>query len=254
MSNIGLLTVTHDPNGKNINFFKALQEDLEEIYPALFITISDQSSSELIKEMERSKFNVKIIPKLGAAQARREVVNFGLSGDNDYFHYCDFDRLLTWGKTYLDELRTIVAEIPHYDYQILGRTDRAMNTHPEEWIETEKISNKICSLELGKTVDITAGSCSFSRQSAELINEHSKEKMTDAEWAMIVRRIGHLSVEYSAVEGLEYHEEINGVSRQNGTSHEWLARLKLSLIISENAIYSSNSSSQTERRNYVSKI
>ncbi|WP_433750567.1 hypothetical protein [Falsibacillus pallidus] len=245
MSNIGLLTVTHDPSGKTINLFKALQKDLEEIYSDLFITISDQSSSELIMQMQNSKFNVKIIPKLGAAQARREVVNFGLSGKSEYFHYCDFDRLLTWGKTYLDELKTTVAGIPHYDYQILGRTERAMNTHPEEWIETEKITNKICSLELGKEVDITAGSCSFSRRSAEIIIEHSKEKMTDAEWAMIVHRIGNSSVEYKAVEGLEYHEEINGVSRKNGSTEEWLGRLKLSLIISEIAIYTGKTSAQS---------
>lgn len=111
-----------------------------------------------------------------------------------------------------------------------------MKTHPEEWVETEKITNKICSIELGQVVDITAGSCSFSRTAAEYINEHSKAQMTDAEWAMIAKRIAKLQVTASTVEGLEYQEEINGISRSINESEKWLGRLKLSLIISESAI------------------
>ncbi|MEK3981567.1 hypothetical protein MKY37_21395 [Psychrobacillus sp. FSL K6-2836] len=236
MSKIDLLTVTHDPNGKNIKGFNELQKEFEGIYSELFIAISEESSIELIKEMERSMFNVKIIPKEGVAQARRKALNFGLTGSSQYYHYCDFDRILTWGKNHLDELKNIVLDIPNHNYQILGRTERAMKTHPVEWIETEKITNKICSLELGKEVDITAGSCSFSRESAEYINRNSKEKMTDAEWAMIAFRIAKLDIDYRSVEGLEYHEETNGISRIVSDSEKWLGRLQLSLIISDTAI------------------
>ncbi len=37
------------------------------------------------------------------------------------------------------------------------------------------------------------------------------------------------------VEGLEYHEDINSVTREMSRSESWLSRLKLSLIISETA-------------------
>jgi hypothetical protein len=236
MSKIALLTVTHDPKGKNIKLFKEIQKDIESIYGELFITISDQSSLELIKEMEKSKFNVKVISKRGAAEARREVVNFGLSGNSQYYHYCDFDRLLTWGKNYLNELKTILTKVSNHNYLILGRTERAFNTHPEAWIETEKITNKICSLELNKEVDITAGSCSFSRECAEYINKYSKDKMTDSEWVMIIHRIAKLGVDYCVVEGLEYQEETNGVGTSVSEAEEWLVRLKLCYIISESAL------------------
>lgn len=235
MSQVALLAVTHDPTGKNIDLFKQLKDEIEEIYEEIFITISNESSKELISTLVQSSFNVKVIPKEGAAQARREVLKFGLSGQSPYFHYCDFDRLLTWSKNYLYELKNMVSIMPNYEYLILGRTECAMNTHPLEWIETEKITNKICSLELAKEVDITAGSCSFSRESAIYINTHSKEKMTDAEWAMIVHRIAGLNVDYSAVEGLEYHDKTNGITRVMSESEKWLGRLKLSLIISETA-------------------
>jgi hypothetical protein len=236
MSQVALLTVAHDPKGKNIELFKQLQMDIERIYGELYITISDESSIEFVKEMERSQFKVKIIPKKGAAHARREVVKIGLLGQSQHFHYCDFDRLLTWGKNYLEELKNMVSFMPNHDYLILGRTERALNTHPLEWIETEKITNKICSLELDKEVDITAGSCSFSRKCAIYINNYSKEKMTDAEWVMIIHRIAKLNVAYAQVEGLEYQEDTNGITRIISDSEKWLGRLQLSLIISETAL------------------
>ncbi|WP_226679975.1 hypothetical protein [Sutcliffiella horikoshii] len=236
MPNIALLTVTHDPSGKNIKLFKELQTELENIYTELYITISDESSNTLLDHIQKSRFKVKVIPKKGAAAARREVVSLGLSGHGDYYHYCDLDRLLTWGANHLDELKLLTSNIPSCDYLILGRSVRAMNTHPQEWILTEEITNKICSLELGMNVDITAGSCLFSRESAEYINDYSKEKMTDAEWAMIVHRIAKLEIGYAPVEGLEYHEEINGITRSLSESEKWLGRLKHSSIISETAI------------------
>ncbi|GAA0339900.1 hypothetical protein GCM10008967_32850 [Bacillus carboniphilus] len=235
MSKVALITVTHDPLGKSLHLFKKVKQELEEVYSELFITISEESSLELIKEMKKSRFKVKVIPKKGAAHARREVLQFGLSGESQFFHYMDFDRLLTWSNNHLGELRDVVEEMPKHKYLIIGRTARAMKTHPTEWIETEKVTNKICSLELGKTVDITAGSCSFSRSNAELIHAYSKEKMTDAEWAMSAYRVGKCDISYMAVDGLEYHEEINGVTRDLTETEKWLGRLRLSLIISETA-------------------
>ncbi|WP_053365019.1 hypothetical protein [Bacillus sp. FJAT-27245] len=236
MARTALITVVHDPDGKKIKLFRQLQNDLESTYSELFIAISDQSSAELIEMMEHSRFNVRVIPKKGAAEARREAVKFGLEGDGGHFHYCDFDRLLTWGKNHLEELKKIVQRIPGYDYLILGRTDRAMDTHPVEWKETERITNKIVSLELGQEVDITAGSCAFSRSNAEYIKEYSKGKMTDAEWVMIASRIAKSDVGYLPVEGLEYHEHTNGIQGSRSEAEKWLGRLELSYVISETAV------------------
>ncbi|WP_187442170.1 hypothetical protein [Sutcliffiella horikoshii] len=45
-----------------------------------------------------------------------------------------------------------------------------------------------------------------------------------------------MKVDYAQVEGLEYHEETNGLNRVIRDSEKWLGRLKLALIISETAI------------------
>jgi hypothetical protein len=74
------------------------------------------------------------------------------------------------------------------------------------------------------------------RQSAQLILENSKDRMTDAECPMIVHRIGKLKVGYKAVEGLEYREDVNGYTRQINESEKWFGRVKLCYIISESAM------------------
>ncbi|AST92388.1 hypothetical protein ACWE42_18250 [Sutcliffiella cohnii] len=236
MNKVALLAITHDPSGKNIRLFKESYEHLKHIYSELFITVSDQTSNELIQQLNNSCFQVKIIPKLGAAHARREVVSFGLTGESTYFHYCDFDRLLTWSLYNLPELKDTVNGIQKNGYFIYGRTEYALNTHPTEWIETEKITNKIFSLEIGMEADVTAGSCSFSRACATYIQKYSKAKMTDAEWPLIISRIAKLPVNYKAVDGLQYVEEINAITKKTSESERWLGRLKLSLFISETAI------------------
>ena len=236
MNNIGLICVTHDPEGTNIEFIRKHSQMLKELYKDIYIAVSDESDRQVLNELSNNNYHIKSIPKKGAAVARREALKFALSGTNNHYHYCDFDRLLTWIDKNANELRETLKYIPKYEYLILGRTERALNTHPIEWIETEKISNRIFSLELGQEVDVTAGSCGFSRENAQLILKYSKDKMTDSEWPMIVKRIGKKEIEYKAVEGLEYREELNRSTRQLGASDDWFSRLRLCYIISESAM------------------
>lgn len=236
LADVALICVTHDPKGKNLKFYEKVSNVFREIYSNLFITVSEETDIKLQEKLMAGGFNVKVIAKKGAANARREAVNFALTGSDKHFHYCDFDRLLTWAIEYESELRRIPLYIEQFNYLIFGRTEEAFNTHPVEWIETEKITNKIFSLEFGQEVDITAGSSGFSRKSAEAIAKYSKDKMTDAEWPMIVHRIEKLKVGYKAVKGLLYEEEENGYARKISASERWLSRVKLCYIISESAV------------------
>jgi hypothetical protein len=123
-------------------------------------------------------------------------------------------------------------EIPSHNYLIMGRTERALCTHPTEWIVTERITNRIFSMELGKEADVTAGSCAMSL----LILQHSQQLTTDAEWPMIVHRIGKMEADYLPVEGLEYIEETNADMKYKSEPERWFARLRASYSISESAI------------------
>lgn len=236
MAKPALVTVIHDPKGKTIELFRKRKNQIELLYPECFITISHQTSQELKELLGESGFFTKFIPKLGAAHARREAIKWGLTGSSQHFHYCDFDRLLTWADRHYDELKDQSKTRHSSDYLILGRTERAFQTHPFAWKETEKLTNQIFSMEFGKRVDITTGSCLFSRASAQCIIQHSSAKVTDTEWPMIIHRMAKGKVGYREVEGLEYHEEVNGVNRVLSDSEEWLGRLKLSLLLSEIAV------------------
>lgn len=236
MNNLGLICVTHDPNGDNLEFIRKHSKTIKDLYDDIYIAVSDESDSCVLDELTQSGYHVNVIPKKGAANARREALRLALSGTNQHYHYCDFDRLLTWIDNYENELKETLKEIALTEFLILGRTKRALNTHPIEWIETENITNRIFSLELGQDADVTAGSCGFSRASACLILEYSKAKMTDAEWPMIVKRIGKKEILNKAVEGLEYREDLNKSTKKQSKSEDWFGRLRLCYIISESAI------------------
>lgn len=107
-----LITVTHDPEGKNIELFKTHYRVFHIIYSKIYLTISDETSLEFIQEVQKREIEYRIIPKKGVATARREVLKLSLSGDGQYYHYCDLDRLLTWASSYPEELYQLVTSIP----------------------------------------------------------------------------------------------------------------------------------------------
>jgi len=121
------------------------------------------------------------------------------------------------------------------DYLIIGRTEVAFQTHPEEWQVTETVSNKMMALQLGKEVDITAGSCMLSKRAIDYIIKYSKCRMTDGEWPMIIKTFTDLNIDYVAVNGLIY---VNKLNQDNVIDpiKSWAIRLELSYIISQSIL------------------
>ncbi|SDZ05324.1 hypothetical protein SAMN05421736_105240 [Evansella caseinilytica] len=86
MHSTAIITAAHDPKGRSVPLFNELKTALVDIYAELFITISEETSNELMNALENSRFKTNIIPKSGAAHARREMMNFGLTGESQHFH------------------------------------------------------------------------------------------------------------------------------------------------------------------------
>ncbi|PFJ42578.1 hypothetical protein COL01_11505 [Bacillus thuringiensis] len=233
-NHIALTCITHDPLGELLPIIRTLKDELKNLnYNQKYITISNVTPEEVVNELKLCNFNINIIEKLGVGHARRESLKFVHNYSHDYYHYCDFDRLLTWILEFPDELDNFIRNIVNVDYLIIGRTQDAFSTHPEEWKVTESITNKIMSLHLGKAVDITAGSCSLSKRSIEYIIKYSSAKMTDAEWPMIIKTFTDYDIDYIEVEGLKYIQEFNKSNVPDYSVDSWLIRLKLSYIISQ---------------------
>lgn len=173
-----LLTTIHDPHAQLKNDMIKHQEKLKQLFSEIYLCISDKTHDSVIETFTKLFENSLVIKKKGAADARRQVVSYGLltKRTSRYFLYCDFDRVLTWLETNSRELETLIREIDtgNYDYVILGRTEQAFLSHPVSWQETEKLTNLVASkfLNIGD-LDITAGAAIFSKYSANLINKLS---------------------------------------------------------------------------------
>jgi hypothetical protein len=53
-----LLCTTHDPKGNNLALIKKHHQYLSAIYDNIFITLSEESSRELLEELQGCGFNV----------------------------------------------------------------------------------------------------------------------------------------------------------------------------------------------------
>jgi hypothetical protein len=80
----------HDPKGVDVERFQQVAELLDGIYEERFATVSDQTAEIWFEELEKHQYHVRVIPKKGAAYARRELVRLGLMGSLEHFHYGDY--------------------------------------------------------------------------------------------------------------------------------------------------------------------
>lgn len=232
-----LITTIHDVEGNLLEFLDATSLTLVSIFDEVYLTLSDRTCPRVIKKCQELFQNVKIIPKKGAADARRQVLKFALDDENsneyEFIFYCDFDRVVTWIKTDLNSLQELTGKDNElsstYDYMVIGRTLEAFDSHPNSWKDTEKMTNLIASLHFHiEDLDITAGAAMFSFEYAKIIALHSKHSHTDCEWPFIVRKhsgkIGSFKTS-----GLRF-EKINE-ARKSTLQSEYYSRLRLSCQI-----------------------
>ncbi|MBI4318635.1 MAG: hypothetical protein HY675_09110 [Chloroflexi bacterium] len=197
---------------------------LGEVYGGIVAEISAATNSDLVPALEQMGALLSVKPSAPLGIVRRRTVELALQSRFDTFHFCDFDRVLHWITHYPNELASIVQMIGGYDFLVIGRSTRALDTHPEIQVTTERRSNALLSAEFGEVMDITAASRGISRAAAELILQFStaSDVGTDAEWPLIVRRHSQLSWSYVEVEGLEFETATffeNEVKAAGGLEH-----------------------------------
>lgn len=228
------ITTIHDPYQKLVDEISSYGPKITALFDEVYLCISDQTQPSVIAACREDFANIKVIKKRGAADARRQVLQFALSSttQRQEMMYCDFDRVITWLKLYPEELGEVVhrfaSHFPH-EYVVVGRTPEAFETHPAAWKDTEMITNKMSALAFGiDGLDITAGAAIFSRNAGERIAAFSKATHTDCEWPKIIQDNGG-SLGEIKVDGLSYLE----INRGNTTSElqEYHERLVLAAKI-----------------------
>ncbi len=185
------------------------------------------------------------------AQGRYMALNLSLNTSADFIHYADMDRLLRWVETRPGEWSQMVGEVEKHDCIIFGRTDRAMLTHPQALIFTEKLSNQVVSHFLGAEMDVSAGSKSFSRLAAKYLVDHSHPANsigTDAEWPILLNQAG-FELKYVQVDGLDWEtadhhqphaasadEQKRAAMEYDADPQHWLRRVEIAGQIIQSAL------------------
>lgn len=211
-------------------------EFLHQHYDAVWLSVSEETVPEL-KEAIRSnqQCTAIFIPAKGAADARRRLV-FAAQHHLpalDSLHICDFDRVVTWMKTYPEELVAISKKpLPANTYCILGRTARAFASHPQTWQRTERLINEIAAdfFQI-EEVDIAAGSALFPISLIPILLKNNNAHLNDGEWPRNVQRSGGTIV-YQACDGLRF-EERNKDPFEHESAFQLMQRLQVAAIISE---------------------
>lgn len=231
-SDIAMLTIIHDENGLIREPLKKALPIFRDCFKQKYVAVSDQTPEDVRKLLEAAGFNTFTIEKNGAANARRNILRLVQPHKHTFYHYCDLDRLITWALHHPEEFSQIQEQIMANDYLIIGRTEKSFASHPLEWRETERMTNRMFSGEFGEDVDIAAASCGMSRRALDEIVKKSAAKMTDAEWPLIVREAwGRESIGFTKTDGLLFlpYNKSNDASELDS----YLSRIRLSYLIGD---------------------
>lgn len=241
-----VITTLHDPQGKIAPFLAQCAGDLAKLYSCFIVVATPATSDATLAALIDVGAIVTKTATRNVGESRRRALQLGVEQSQlTHFHYCDLDRLVHWWLHYPDELCQIAAEIElQAGYVAIGRTSRAFETHPQVQITAESLTNRLFSWLFGeqqKILDVTAGSCALSRQSAELILAHSLELTngTDCEWPMIIGRCSDLPVLFWQTEGLEFETATffgQAVYQLSDSAENWQIRTQLARASTEAAM------------------
>lgn len=209
MNRIALAVTVHDPEERWLRRFEPGIAEIAGHYDRLAAACTEATSRNTALALAQVGFIIRTVRDGGIGAARRAALETAVASSAiEWVHYADLDRLLHWQYTYPDELRETLRATPHSDYVALGRTPRALATHPRVQVLAETLTNAAFAAALGLNcdTDLVAGSALLSRRAADAVLKRSVEDSgaTDLEWPAIVFREYGVVPEFRALEGLEF--------------------------------------------------
>jgi hypothetical protein len=208
---VALIATVHDPDNRLLALTQATLPALQAAYRSISVLCSAATHFATVNFLDKSGVAVRKEARRpsghqGLGRVRREALQMGLASGAAHLHLCDFDRALHWMAHFPDELHAMLADLPQYDFLIMGRSARAWDTHPPVQKVTEELTNLVFAKIYGQEVDIAGGSRGLSRQAARLLSIHSREETVgvDGEWPVLLKRFPELKRGYRAYDGLEF--------------------------------------------------
>ncbi|WP_279021695.1 hypothetical protein, partial [Lactobacillus taiwanensis] len=163
MKKILLSTVHHpDVSLKNLEY---VCDKVQTIFDEVYLTISNVTSSKIQGSLSKKSFHYLTIFPNGAADTRRKVLKFALKNvsEKDNYFYCDFDKVIVALLNRNSEFKNFISTLNlKNEYRIIGRNSQDIESYPDTWIETERITNKVAATIFKiDNVDLLAGCCAF---------------------------------------------------------------------------------------------
>lgn len=230
MQDVALATLIKDPKGVFLKPLNDFLPVLKRMYADIVVVAARDVHRDIIRGFVKHNCIVKVQEKNGIAEARRQAVRDGFVNGCRHIHFCEIDRVLHWVNRYPEELRNVMRQIPNYDFLIIGRTQRALGTHPRTQTETERLVNTVCSLLLRRDTDVCSASRGISREAAKLILQYSKAEgiSTDTEWPIIIHCRSKMSSGYIQAEGMEFETAIKHLKEieEAGGFEKWKKQIE----------------------------
>lgn len=160
---------------------------------------------------------VVVQTKPGIGNARREALVYFLNTQHERVLLADFDRLLFWLDHDPNSFYRLLWEHKSGDYITIGRTEKALDSHPQPQRATERaISVYTAILYPNYPVrDIVAGTYIMSSTMAHYIASHSyavDPGAVDVEWYILAHlQQPDADVPYVLVDGLGYEGQYLGL-------------------------------------------
>ncbi|HYJ13604.1 MAG TPA: hypothetical protein VEW66_08435, partial [Thermomicrobiales bacterium] len=186
-----LVTTVHDADGRLLRFLSESREALQ-AYAATYAFVTDHTDPGLVDALRLAGAHVEVGPTGVPGEGQRRALLAALRAGHTDLFACDFDRWLHWHRAHPGELadlpRRIALDHANAWYICLGRTERALATHPVTQVLPETLTNRALSTVAGIRLDATAGAAWIRSEAAQLILSGSTatSKATDLEWPGLV--------------------------------------------------------------------
>jgi len=180
------------------------------MYGDVFAVATGQTHPSVIETLRAAGVEVETGPAGVPGLGQRRVLAAAVEAGYDDLFLCDLDRWLHWLATYPDELSGLPERLrldhPDAWYICLGRTGRALATHPVAQQYPEAITNRALCAVTGRGLDATACASWIRLPAARLILDGSTatSKATDLEWPGLVLRTDPARVDGVFLDGLEF--------------------------------------------------
>jgi len=198
------LTSTWQPH-KELPRLQRLHPALMRMFESITIVLPPTAGDMLVAALRGLEGVYPVVTQTWP-RGRHVALNEALKRPASHLLYCDLDRLIRWAELHPDELAATVKRVETVDCLVVGRTERALMTHPRCLRETEQIANEVFAHVTGLPYDICVATRGFSHEAATRALKDSQAENSlgvDGEWIVLCQRAG-MSLDTVAVEGMDW--------------------------------------------------